>query len=220
MNLPLAIVTGASGGIGQAVVRDLADTHRVVAIGRDRAKLEHLPATPLVWDMEREPIPAELKALSREPIDALIHCAARATKATLAAAEQETWEADFNLNVIMPAMITRELLPGLKDAGGTVVFINSGAGVKPHAGLSVYVATKHALNGLAGSLRLEEPDIRVSTVSPGPTDTPMLKSLRGEDGYEPARFLAPQAVAEAVRMVVEAHPSAQLTDVMVRPRQE
>ena len=219
MNLPLAIVTGASGGIGAAVVRDLADTHQVVAIGRNEQALSALPAMTVIWDMETEPIPAALLALKDRPIAALVHCAARATKATLEEATPETWAADMRLNVIAPAELTRALLPGLREASGTVVFINSGAGKNAHAGLGVYVATKHALYGLANTLRLEEPELRVATVSPGPTDTGMQKELAGEN-YQPHRYIDPLAVADAVRMTIDAHPSAQLTEVLVRPRRE
>jgi NAD(P)-dependent dehydrogenase (short-subunit alcohol dehydrogenase family) len=84
-----------------------------------------------------------------------------------------------------------------------------------------YPATKHALKALADGLRLDESaqGVRVSTVAPGQTDTPMLRS--GWSGpYAPERFIRPESVARTVRFVVDAGPDVHLTDVAVRPRVE
>ena len=62
----------------------------------------------------------------------------------------------------------------------------------------------------------------MSTVAPGPTDTPMLQGLQGQAGqeYRPEHYIEPVEVARAVRMVVDAGPSTQITEVAVRPRVE
>ncbi len=82
-----------------------------------------------------------------------------------------------------------------------MVFINSGAGIHSYGDNVIYSATKHALYALADGLRIAEPAIRVSTVSPGPTDTPMLKGLQD---YDPAHVIAPIEVAKAIRSALNA----------------
>ena len=84
----------------------------------------------------------------------------------------------------------------------------------------IYPATKHALKGFADSLRLDESanGVRICTVAPGPTDTPMLESMVAD--YQPERYIRPASVARAVRFVVDASDDVQLTDVAVRPRVE
>ncbi|WP_454943387.1 SDR family oxidoreductase [Corynebacterium argentoratense] len=216
-----AIVTGATGGMGTHIVAALSEVYDcVLAIGRNQDTLNQLESTfsnvtGVRLDLG-EPDIDYLKALAVERVDCLVHAAAIAPKGPLEGTEEQQWREALQLNVIAPAQLTRALLPGLRATGGTVVFISSGAGDHGHANMTLYCATKHALNGLAEALRQEEPDIRVSTVAPGPTDTPMLQGLRGQ--YDAATVIAPEEVSAAVRAVVTAGPSTQLTRVDVRPR--
>ena len=115
------------------------------------------------------------------------------------------------------AELTRRLLPALRAAEGLAVFINSGAGIHSYGDNVIYAATKHALYALADGLRLGELGIRVSTVAPGPTDTPMLQGLQD---YNPEHVIAPVEVAKAIRATVDAGPTTQLTEIRVRPRIE
>src|SRR5699024_7804362 len=97
-----------------------------------------------------------------------------------------------------------------------VLFRSAGRG--GFGGNVVYAATKHALYALADGLRKSEQDIRVSTVAPGPTDTAMLQGLN--DNYNADHVIAPAEVARAIRAVVDAGLTTQLTEVQVRPRIE
>lgn len=150
-------------------------------------------------------------------VDVLVHAAARADKYSVESARPKNWREQMDLNVHAPSEVTRRLLPQLRQAEGIVVFINSGAGIHSYGDNVIYSATKHALYALADGLRIAEPAIRVSTVSPGPTDTPMLKGLQD---YDPAHVIAPIEVAKAIRAAVDAGPSTQLTEIRVRPRIE
>ncbi|HJG44517.1 SDR family oxidoreductase [Corynebacterium phoceense] len=212
----IAVVTGATGGMGREIIADLARTHHVYALGRRAEALEGLDnitpvAIDVVADIEDLPLP-EL-----ERVDVLVHAAARAEHFSVDSARPADWRAQMDLNVHAPAEVTRRFLPALRAAGGTVVFINSGAGRHSYADNVIYAATKHALYALADGLRLAEPDMRVSTVAPGPTDTPMLQGLQD---YNPEHVIAPVEVARAIRAVVDAGPTTQLTEVQVRPRLE
>lgn len=215
-----AVVTGATGGMGVEIIKDLARDHRVYALGRRAGELpEAENIVPVEIDLlsllDGAALPAELASLER--VDVLVHAAARADKRSVESARPEDWRAQMDLNVHVPAELTRQLLPALRAAEGLAVFINSGAGIHSYGDNVIYAATKHALYALADGLRLGELGIRVSTVAPGPTDTPMLQGLQD---YNPEHVIAPVEVAKAIRATVDAGPTTQLTEVRVRPRIE
>ncbi|OFK65642.1 MULTISPECIES: SDR family oxidoreductase [unclassified Corynebacterium] len=215
-----AVVTGATGGMGAEIIKDLARGHRVYALGRRAGELpEAENIVPVEIDLlsllDGAALPTELASLER--VDVLVHAAARADKRSVESARPEDWRAQMDLNVHVPAELTRQLLPALRAAEGLVVFINSGAGIHSYGDNVIYAATKHALYALADGLRLGELGIRVSTVAPGPTDTPMLQGLQD---YNPEHVIAPVEVAKAIRATVDAGPTTQLTEIRVRPRIE
>lgn len=215
-----AVVTGATGGMGAEIIKDLARDHRVYALGRRAGELPEAEnivpvASDLLSLLDGSPLPAELSSLER--VDVLVHAAARADKRSVESARPEDWRAQMDLNVHVPAELTRLLLPALRAAEGLAVFINSGAGIHSYGDNVIYAATKHALYALADGLRLGELGIRVSTVAPGPTDTPMLQGLQD---YNPEHVIAPVEVAKAIRATVDAGPTTQLTEIRVRPRIE
>ena len=215
-----AVVTGATGGMGAEIIKDLARDHRVYALGRRAGELpEAENIVPVAIDLlsllDGSPLPTELASLER--VDVLVHAAARADKRSVENARPADWRAQMDLNVHVPAELTRQLLPALRAAEGLVVFINSGAGIHSYGDNVIYAATKHALYALADGLRLGELGIRVSTVAPGPTDTPMLQGLQD---YNPEHVIAPVEVAKAIRATVDAGPTTQLTEIRVRPRIE
>ena len=216
MNEAIAVVTGATGGMGREIVADLARTHHVYALGRDDTALAELGAPGTDSAVSR------LTDLTR--VDVVVHAAAIAKKFSVESATVADWRHAMDLNVHVPAELTRRLLPAVRAAQGTVVFINSGAGRGSYGDNIVYAATKHALYALADGLRKAESNagVRVTTVAPGPTDTPMLEGLYAQDGKEYAaeHFIEPAEIARAIRMVVDTGPSTQVTDVVVRPRIE
>jgi NADP-dependent 3-hydroxy acid dehydrogenase YdfG len=165
---------------------------------------------------------ALVQALPR--VDVLIHAAAIAHRYTVENASVDVWRQHLELNVVAPAELTRAALPKLRAARGQVVFINSGAGFTAGPGHTVYSASKFALRSLADSLRKEEEagGVRVSSVHPGQTDTPMLREDHERSGaaYEPEKYIRPSSVAAAVRLVVTATEDTQITTVSVRPRVE
>jgi short-subunit dehydrogenase len=222
---PRAVVTGATGGIGRACVVDLARDHDVLALGRDAGRLAELAEIPHVTVRAADltdvaALPAVVADVDR--VDVLVHSAAVAGRSTVEAATVADWRAQLELNVVVPAELTRLLLPALRTARGKVVFLNSGSGLTARAGDAVYAASKFALRALADSLRqeVEADGIVVSSVHPGPVDTQMQRDIQAGLGneYVPERYLRPESVAAAVRAVVDAGEDAQVTTVSVRPR--
>lgn len=223
-NSKIAVVTGATGGMGKEIVANLVSDHHVYALGRDQAKLDELVAahgdavTVVAVDLAQEldAMDAVLPALER--VDVLVNGAAIAQAFSVESARVSDWRAHMELNVYAPAELTRVLLPGLRKAEGTAIFINSGAGRGGFGDNVVYAATKHALYALADGLRKSEQDIRVTTIAPGPTDTAMFQGLSGD--YDKNHVIAPVEIAKAIRAVIDAGPTTQLTEVQVRPRIE
>ncbi|MCC2031563.1 SDR family oxidoreductase [Microbacterium allomyrinae] len=223
---PVAIVAGATSGMGLAIALDLSTTHDVLAVGRTAATLPELRVPgirPVAADLT-DPQARAMIAAQAERVDVVVHAAALGQARAIDDTTPDVWQDYLALNLVAPSDLTRLLLPQLRLARGTVVFIGSGASTKPVPGSAVYTATKHALRGFADVLRIDEAahGIRVATVAPGQTDTPMLRQSINRSGtpYEPERYITVQSVARAVRFVVDAGEDVHLTDVAVRPRTE
>lgn len=213
--------------MGRCIVADLSRTHEVLAVGRNQEILNELAqvhgVTAHAVDITDHAALGELVGgLSR--LDVVIHGAAVSLPFGTADAEPAQWRDHFATNVFAPAELTRLTLPLLRESCGTVIFIGSGANTNPAPGNVVYAASKHALQGMADSLRIEETKagLRVSTVSPGQTDTAMLRTAftMQDEEYVPEHYIRPQSVAEAVRFVVDSPADVQVTDIAVRPRIE
>lgn len=216
--------------MGIEIVKDLARDHQVYALGRNVDVLAELDEISNVITVETDIVGDVLrgsgvdKLIDLDRVDVLVHAAAIAHNLSVETATVEEWHAHLDLNVVVPAELTRQLLGQLRVARGQIVFINSGAGNGAHPGNTVYAVSKHALRGLADALRKEEAHhgVRVSTVSPGPTDTDMLRGLMAAQGkdYQPDLYIEPVEVAQAIRFVVDAGETTQITNVDVRPRVE
>ncbi|MGA4508646.1 SDR family oxidoreductase [Propionibacteriaceae bacterium G1746] len=223
MSVPVAVVTGAGGGMGAVIVAELARTHQVHALARRPESVEALPVAVVrhLGDLRSGEFLDEVAAAVGE-VDVVVHAAAIGEHLSVEHATEAKWLEQLGTNVVAPAELTRRLLPGLRRRQGTVVFIGSGAGTRPVPGSALYTASKHALRGLADVLRIDEAAhrVRVVTVAPGQTDTPMLRQGMDEADYAPERYIRPESVALTVRFVVDAPADVHLTDIAVRPRVE
>jgi len=224
VNRPVALVTGASRGIGRAVAQALSPTHHVLVGGRDAdlvaevvAELES--AAPLIADLTDEAALAEAVA-GIESLDVLVHSAGAVTFGPLAETTTAEWRELLELNVIAPATLTRLLLPALRSAHGLVIFLNSGAGLAAYRGFAVYAASKFALTALADSLRADERGrVRVTSIHPGRVATGMQARLTALEGmpYIPDAHLDPDDVARAVRLAVDLPADASLDSLRINP---
>ena len=224
---PVALITGASRGIGAAIARSLADTHELLLGGRDaealKALADSLPhARP--WPVDITDHAALAEAVSSvDRLDVLVHSAGVTELGHVADSPPDLWRRTFDLNVFAVAELTRLLLPALRATRGQVVLINSGAGLNAHANWGAYAASKFALRAFADSLRAEEErdhGLRVTSVHPGRVDTDMQRDVRAQEGgeYEPQFYLEAESVGRAVAAAVSAGPDAHLTEIVVRPR--
>jgi len=222
---PLALVTGASRGIGAAVAHALAPTHDLLLGGRDADALESLAADlpgAREWPVELTDPGAVADAVRGvERLDVLVHSAGIGQLGTIEDSPAEQWRRTFEINVVAVAELTRLLLPALRAARGQVVCINSGAGHTARPGWGSYAASKFALRAFADALRAEEAvrGVRVTSIYPGRTDTDMQRGVIAHEGgeYDSSRFLRAESVARAVLLAVTAPPDADVTDLSIRP---
>lgn len=212
-DLPVALVTGGSRGIGAAVVADLARTHRVISWSSKDADLSD-PAS-IADAVDR------LRNEGLERLDVLVHSAGLAWDTPVQSTDWEGWERMFRVNVFGVAELTRLLLPALRAAGGTLVTINSGSGHRSAPTMSQYCGTKFALRAFTDALREEERGrVRVSSVHPGRVDTEMQVALqegRGNTDYDGSLYVRPESVAAAVRFAVDTTEESIIEEITVRP---
>ena len=219
----LALVTGASRGIGAAIAHALEPTHQLLLGGRDADALAsvagQLPgARPWAVDLtDAEALAAAAAEITE--LDVLVHSAGVAELGTVEEAGTEAWRKNFEVNVVAVVELTRLLLPALRAARGQDVIINSGAGLNVRPGWGPYAASKFAVRAFADVLRAEEEPhgIRVTSIFPGRTDTDMQQAIEGTN-YDPKRYLRTDSVAAAVLAAVTASPDAHLTEIILRPR--
>jgi short-subunit dehydrogenase len=228
-----AVVTGASSGIGQAVALELARQGATLhLLGRNEGALANLARRAQSWGGEAHVHPVDLtdEGALREvagvlaaagDADVLVHSAGAVSLGPVLEASVQDFDWQYTLNVRAPFLLTQLLLPNLKRARGQIVFLNSGSGLVARASWSQYAATKHALKALADALREEVKGdgVRVISVYPGRTASPMQARVHALEGraYDPARFVQPESVAAMVLAALSLPPSAEVTDLSVRP---
>lgn len=226
---PVVLITGATRGIGRAVADALAEDHRLLIGGRDKAAVAAvcgaLPdAVPFVADLKNaDSVAAAVDSLDDvTELAGVVHSAGVLGSGAVADLVRDAWRHTLEVNVVAVADLTRMLLPKLRAARGTVVVVNSGSGLRSNAQGSLYSASKFAVRAFADGLRQEERNngVRVSTVYPGRTATDMQRELRDfEHGkYDENAYLRPESVAAAVRFALTAPPEASVEDLSIRSR--
>lgn len=222
------VITGAASGIGGAVADRLHERgDALYLLARTAERAEYLTrryptARALVADLADPATLAGAISGSDLPgrLDGLLHIAGALRLGTVGALTPEAWQSSLAVNLAAPAELTRLLLPRLRHPAGHVVFVNSTSGLKTQREWAAYSASKYGLRALADALRDEESDtgMRVTTVYPGRTATPMQESVHRHEGrvYEPERWIAPETVATAVLTALDLPADAELSDITVR----
>ncbi len=225
-----ALITGGTSGIGKAIALEFAKRGAFICVvGRNKRilkeledKIENCIGFEIDLLNESEVIDFKKKFCDKfEGLDFLIHSAGIIFIGGFEKLSLEEFDLQYNLNVRAPYLLTSLFLPLLIKNKGCVVFINSSAGLVAKAGVSQYSATKHALKALADSLREEVNSlgVRVISVYPGQTATPMQKSLYRalKKKYDPERLLDPHDVACILLDSISLSNRAEVTDIKIRP---
>ncbi|WP_315550938.1 SDR family oxidoreductase [Microbacterium aurum] len=223
------VITGAGSGIGRIVAERLhARGDQLVVVARDAARATELTeafpgSIPVVTDLARPETIAEAVQDAGVPasVDALIHAAGIVELGAVADLPVTAWTSQLAVNLVAPAELTRVLLPRVRAARGQVLFVNSGAGLTAHPDWAAYAASKHGLKALADALRGEEArhGVRVTTVYPGRTATPMQEKVHAQEGadYDADRWIDPASVAAAIITALDLPRDAVISDLSVRP---
>jgi NADP-dependent 3-hydroxy acid dehydrogenase YdfG len=230
----VALVTGASSGIGQAIAVALGRRGTAVcAVARDESRLqetlqlsgESARLLPVALDLTVDGNIRDLQQTIRSTfgkLDVLIHSAGMIRIDEMASAKVENFDLQYATNVRAPYLLTQGLLPDLKETRGQVVFISSSLGVRAcRANAGQFAATQHALRAFSESLREEVNPcgIRVLNLFLGSTATPRQRALHEAEGkrYRPDILLQPQDVATVVVNSLLLPRTAEITDIHMRP---
>lgn len=221
---PLALITGASRGIGKAIADALGATHDLLLGGRDERALSSLAAelpSARPWPVELTDYPAVARAVEDiDRLDVVVHSAGISRLGAVADLSAADWRDSYEINVVAVAELTRLLLPALRSAAGHVVLINSGSGLKANPRWGAYAASKFALRAFADVLRAEEEPngLRVTSIHPGRTATEMQRSVREfeQAEYVPEHYMRPESVAAVVKTAIETTRDAHVHEIVIR----
>lgn len=235
MDQRIAVVTGASSGIGAATARRLAASgFRVICTARRIDRLTALAAeiggAAVACDVTCDASVADLASTVGARIDVLINNAGGAFGAnSVEAGEVTDWARMYDVNVLGLLRVTQALLPALRASGDAVILnVGSTAGRIQYEGGGGYVAAKHAVRGLTGTLRLElcgEP-IRVCEIAPGMVRTDEFAMVRfdGDQAKADSVYagvaepLVAEDIADAIEWMVTRPSHVNVDELVIRPR--
>ncbi|HET7683312.1 MAG TPA: SDR family NAD(P)-dependent oxidoreductase [Marmoricola sp.] len=230
----VAVVTGASSGIGAATARALAADgfHVVCAARREdrvRALAEEIGGTAVACDITSDESVAALAEVAGPRLAVLVNNAGGAFGAApVADADLDDWQRMYDVNVLGLVRVTKALLPAIRaTAAGLVVNVGSTAGRGAYATGGGYTAAKHATRVVTQTLRLElngEP-VRVTEIAPGMVHTEEFSLVRfgGDAARADAVYadvdspLVAEDVAEAIRWVASLPRHVNVDELVIRP---
>ena len=226
----VAIVTGASRGIGRAISIALAkEAATVVLAARSRRKLQETSnqvtetggkAEVVVTELTEEESIKNLVRVTGEKfgrLDILVNNAGITHSAKLEETATEDWDRCMRVNTRAPFILCREALPLLRKAKAAhIINIASVVGVKGYPLQSAYTASKHALRGMTISLaeELKGSNIRVHLLCPGGVDTELVRKVRPD--IKKNELIKPEEIAELVVYLVAHKGNAVIDELHIR----
>lgn len=225
------LLTGAGSGIGAVLAARLHERgDHLILLARSAQRAAelaqtHAGASTLVADLA-DPTTIESLDLAAllvsHGLDSVVHAAGVVELGPVAELSTAAWVDQLTVNLIAPAVLTRIALPALRAAAGTVVLVNSGAGLFAHPQWSAYAASKHGLRALADSLRAEEAPhgVRVTSIFPGRTATAMQEQAHAHEGkpYDAGDWIRPETVVDAIIAAIDLPSDATMPEVTLKPR--
>lgn len=207
----ITLITGASSGMGLAVVKLLSSEHELILIGRRPLQEVEHPFDEGIRYIQAdfsnpakavELIAQNLVEFGVEHLDHVIQCAGLGSYASPLDEDLSEISKTLNVNMLFPMLLTRQLAPILEASNGKMTLIGSVA----HKGspqMASYAASKAGLHGFARSLQSEWQDrIQVQVLHPGPTLTPMFAKAGYKLGREKYLFVPVETMAsEIVRLI-------------------
>jgi NAD(P)-dependent dehydrogenase (short-subunit alcohol dehydrogenase family) len=231
MNLKgkVAIVTGASRGIGKAISLKLAEEGlSLVIFSRTHSKLKEFASQIESYGVKCEVVAGDV---SKEPdvikcikhttnvfgtLDVLVNCAGIAKPSSIMETTSESLLNTFNVNVVGAFLFMREAARFMTERRrGVIINIASVTGIKGYVNQGVYCASKHALVGLSRVMALEMKPlgVKVHTICPGAVDTNMIKDMRPDIPKE--KLIRPEDIADIVSFLIQQPDSATIEEITV-----
>lgn len=228
----VALVTGASRGIGLAIARRLGEMGaRVSLCARSQEKLEEavgglraagIEALGLPADITREDQVSSLVGNTQQklgPIDILVNNTGIGVFGPFHEQTIASWDAVLETNLKSVFLVSRAVAPEMiRRKTGQIINISSLAGKSTFAGGAIYCASKWGLLGLSGCMAedLRSHGIRVSAICPGTVNT----EFSPHTGKDVSKMLQPEDVAHAVAALVTQAPGSFISEVQIRPAQK
>jgi NADP-dependent 3-hydroxy acid dehydrogenase YdfG len=230
----IAVVTGASSGIGKAIALSLAGHGaEVYLVARRRELLENIAKQAQSLGARGHACPVDLtkdediRTLGERVqkdfghVNILVLCGGAISHGTLDKASLADLDLLYRSNVRGHYAMLQTMLPLLRKGPGQIVFVNSSAGLRSPATVGQFAATQHAFRAIADSLRDEvnADGIRVLSIFPGRTATPRISKLFEKEGrsYKPELLMQPEDIAEMVTHSLRLPRTAEVTDISIRP---
>lgn len=218
------LVTGASRGIGFAIVKQLLEEgHLVVGIAR-KFHFHHERFTSLSLDLSRlDTLPGAFKRIAEEhpDIDVLICNAGKGLFGNLEELSYREMRSLMDLNFLSQAYLIKSFLPRMKRRSrGQIIFIGSEASLSGKRKGSLYCAAKFALRGFAQALREEcaADGIRITLINPGMVKTDFFENLSFEPGSQSHEHILPEDIAKTVSMVIHAREGTVFDEINLSPQ--
>ena len=230
----VAVITGASSGIGEATARALAaDGHRLALLARRVDRVEALTeelgggALAIQADVtDRDSIVAAAERVQSElgGADILVNNAGVMLLAPFTSGQKAEIRQMVEVNLLGAMTSTEVFLDQLRDGGGDLINMSSVAGRTARAGASVYNATKWGLGAWSEALRQElQPDIRVMIIEPGAVATELTDHITDADAKQAAEQLynevaiTAEDIAEVIAFAVARPRRMTLNEILIRP---
>lgn len=206
------LITGATSGVGLMLANNLHEAgHEVWATGRNSSVLKNLAENGIHTIEADLTLDQSFDSLFQDvgTPDTIIHCAGIGTFSYLLDMDEREMEKMLQVNVLAPMKLTKYFAEKMKLRGsGHFIFVASQAGKVATPKASVYAASKHAIIGFANAVRMElkEYGVVVTTINPGPIDTPFLDLADRTGNYRNSmrnHLLAPDKVVSSIERVIE-----------------
>lgn len=217
-----AVVTGASSGIGQAVLEKLTskDLQCINLDIREPEEDQDYFFKTDIGNIEQVDAAVEKFTQSFKHLSTIVLCAGVGVHEKLTEGDPLKWKKVIETNLLGTLNVIRAFVPFMSD-GGDIIIVSSVAGDKPYQHGGVYAATKAAVNVVAETLRLElSPDFRVSLIEPGLVESDFLKNtISGDRSNEEIPFTAlpAEAVANAVAYILDQPVGTSVNRLIIRP---
>jgi NADP-dependent 3-hydroxy acid dehydrogenase YdfG len=230
----VAVITGASSGIGEATARALAaDGYRLALLARRADRIQVLAVElgdgtiAIEADVtDRDSLVAAARRVEDElgGADVLVNNAGVMLLAPFTSDQREEQRQMVEVNLLGAMTATEVFLDQLRDGGGDLVNVSSVAGRTARHGNAAYAATKWGLNGWSESLRQElQPEVRVIVIEPGAVSTELVDHItHGETKQAIEQFyegtsIAAEDIAQIIAFAVSRPHSVSLNEILVRP---